>query len=153
MNDELIDIRRPLAVSPSARVELGQDGTLHVLAGPITLHLERAFCEELTTTLARAMVRLVQEDPAPARSAAGRASDARSCRHLRVVVMEHDEPTGSAVLFAPDERAAGRIDSSYEGRLAGRPAIASVAIPSDPSAPRSPGSAPGATRTRQGDRS
>ena len=31
---------------------------LRGLVGPITLHLERAYCEELATTLARAMVRL-----------------------------------------------------------------------------------------------
>jgi hypothetical protein len=58
MNDELIDIREPLAGSKNVRVERGRDGVLHVLVGPITLHLERAYCEELATTLARAMVRL-----------------------------------------------------------------------------------------------
>jgi hypothetical protein len=58
MNERLIDIRTELAASPRTRVEVGQDGVLHVLAGPVTLHLERAVCEELTTTLARAMVAL-----------------------------------------------------------------------------------------------
>ena len=58
MNDQLIDVRTPLAVSSNARVEIGRDGVIHVLAGPVTLHLERAMCEELTTTLARAMVML-----------------------------------------------------------------------------------------------
>lgn len=60
MSDRLVDVRTPLASSRQTRVELGRDGILHVLAGPVTLHLERAFCEELTTTLARAMVRLDQ---------------------------------------------------------------------------------------------
>ena len=69
MNDDLVDVRTPLAVSPHVRVELGRDGTLHVLAGPITLHLERAVCEELTTTLARAMVSLAKSAPKQRRPA------------------------------------------------------------------------------------
>lgn len=63
MSESLIDIRTELAASPRTRVELGQDGVLHVLAGPVTLHLDRAVCEELTTTLARAMVALAQAKP------------------------------------------------------------------------------------------
>lgn len=63
MSDELIDIRTPLAASKNARVELGRDGVLHVLAGPVTLHMDRATCEELTTTLARAMVSLAGMHP------------------------------------------------------------------------------------------
>ncbi len=63
MSDRLIDIRTQLAASPRTRVEIGQDGVLHVLAGPITLHLDRAVCEELTTTLARAMVALARSKP------------------------------------------------------------------------------------------
>jgi hypothetical protein len=63
MSDELIDVRTPLATSRHARVEIGHDGVLHVLAGPVTLHLERAICEELTTTLARAMVALARSQP------------------------------------------------------------------------------------------
>jgi hypothetical protein len=58
VSDELIDVRTPLAASKHARVEIGRDGVLHVLAGPVTLHMDRATCEELTTTLARAMVAL-----------------------------------------------------------------------------------------------
>jgi hypothetical protein len=63
MNERLIDIRTELAASPRTRVELGQDGVLHVLAGPVTLHLDRAVCEELTTTMARAMVTLARSEP------------------------------------------------------------------------------------------
>ena len=63
MTERLIDIRTELAASPRTRVEIGQDGVLHVLAGPITLHLDRAVCEELTTTLARAMVALSRHEP------------------------------------------------------------------------------------------
>jgi hypothetical protein len=62
MND-LVDVRTSLAVSPTARVEIGRDGILHILAGPVTLHLDRAACEELTTTLARAMVVLAKATP------------------------------------------------------------------------------------------
>lgn len=60
MSERLIDIRTELAASPRTRVEVGQDGVLHVLAGPVTLHMDRAICEELTTTLARAMVALAR---------------------------------------------------------------------------------------------
>jgi hypothetical protein len=60
MSDHRIDIRTELAASKRTRVDIGQDGVLHVLAGPITLHLDRATCEELTTTLARAMVALAR---------------------------------------------------------------------------------------------
>jgi hypothetical protein len=63
MSERLIDVRTPLAASSNARVELGRDGVLHVLAGPVTLHLDRARCEELTTTLARAMVALAGIQP------------------------------------------------------------------------------------------
>jgi hypothetical protein len=63
MSDRLVDIRTQLAASPRTRVEIGQDGVLHVLAGPITLHLDRTVCEELTTTLARAMVALARIKP------------------------------------------------------------------------------------------
>lgn len=63
MSGELIDIRTPLAVSKNARVEIGRDGVLHVLAGPVTVHMDRATCEELTTTLARAMVALAKLHP------------------------------------------------------------------------------------------
>ena len=63
MTDHRIDIRTELAASPRTRVEIGRDGVLHVLAGPITLHLDRAVCEELTTTLARAMVALSRHEP------------------------------------------------------------------------------------------
>jgi hypothetical protein len=62
MND-LIDIRTPLAASKNARVELGRDGVLHVLVGPVTVHMDRATCEELATTLARSMVTLATLHP------------------------------------------------------------------------------------------
>ena len=58
-----MDIRTQLAASARTRVEIGEDGVLHVLAGPVTLHLERAVCEELTTTLAKAMVVLARSAP------------------------------------------------------------------------------------------
>jgi hypothetical protein len=58
MSDRLIDVRTPLAVSEDVRVEIGGDGTLHVLLPAMTLHLEQAHCEQLATTLARALVRL-----------------------------------------------------------------------------------------------
>ncbi len=60
MKEDLIDIRTELASSQRTRVEIGRDGVLHVLAGPVTLHLDRMVCEELTTTLAKAMVILAR---------------------------------------------------------------------------------------------
>jgi hypothetical protein len=83
MSERLIDIRTELAASPRTRVELGQDGVLHVLAGPVTLHMDRAICEELTTTLARAMVVL-------ARGQAERRR-APSLRLLREAPRERDD--------------------------------------------------------------
>ncbi len=69
MSDQLVDIRTPLAVSEHTRVEVGQDGVLHVLAGPVTIHLDRGRCEELTTTLARAMLALARADAQVAKPA------------------------------------------------------------------------------------
>jgi len=63
VSDEPIDVRTALARSSGVRVEVGRAGIVHVLVGPITLHLDRDACEELTTTLARAMVRLAQTQP------------------------------------------------------------------------------------------
>ena len=62
MSKRLIDVRTELARSPHTRVEIGEDGVLHVLAGPVTLHLDRKICEELTTTLARSLVALARAD-------------------------------------------------------------------------------------------
>ena len=58
MSERLVDVRTPLAVSANVRIELGDDGALHVVTPRLTLHLDRAQCEELTTTLARGLVRL-----------------------------------------------------------------------------------------------
>jgi hypothetical protein len=58
VSDSLIDVRTPLAVSENVRVEVGRDGGLHIVTALLTLHLQREQCEELTTTLARALVRL-----------------------------------------------------------------------------------------------
>lgn len=51
-----------LASSENTRVEL-VDAVLHVHVGPLSLRLERSACEELTTTLARAMVHLARARP------------------------------------------------------------------------------------------
>jgi hypothetical protein len=80
VNSELVDVRTPLAVTPSARVELGADETLHVLVGPVTLHVHRHLCEELATTLAVAMVRLHERDKM------------RESRTLRLVMPERETP-------------------------------------------------------------
>lgn len=67
MSHDLIDVRTPLAASKHARVEIGEDGVLHVLVGPLTLHLDQATCQELATTLARGMVRLAETQAAKPR--------------------------------------------------------------------------------------
>lgn len=68
MSKRLIDVRTELARSPHTRVEIGEDGVLHVLAGPVTLHLDRKICEELTTTLARSLVALARAEAPATRS-------------------------------------------------------------------------------------
>lgn len=78
MSDERIDARTPLATSENVRVEAGSDGVLHLHVGPITLHLHRDRCEELTTTLARAMIGLA------------RAERAAKAPRLRLVRTEND---------------------------------------------------------------
>jgi len=88
VNETLTDIRTPIAVSPSARVELGRDGTLHVLVGPVTLHVERHLCEELATTLAVAMVRLYEHDDQR------RSNETPSSPVLRLVASEPSECSG-----------------------------------------------------------
>lgn len=52
-----------LASAPGYRVELADDGVVHVHAGPLSFRLARDACEALTTTLARAMVRLARVCP------------------------------------------------------------------------------------------
>src|SRR6201999_3413193 len=42
MSDRLIDVRTPLAVSEDVRVEIGGDGTMHVLLPALTLPLDQA---------------------------------------------------------------------------------------------------------------
>lgn len=72
MSDRLVDVRTPLATSEHARVEMGQDGVLHVLVGAVTLHLDQAVAEELTTTLARAMLALRRAERAASKPAASK---------------------------------------------------------------------------------
>jgi len=52
-----------LASAPGYRIELADDGVVHVHAGPVSFRLARDACEALTTTLARAMVRLAHVCP------------------------------------------------------------------------------------------
>ncbi|MDC0717068.1 hypothetical protein [Nannocystis bainbridge] len=52
-----------LASAPGYRVELGEGGVVLVHAGPVSFRLARDACEALTTTLARAMVRLARVCP------------------------------------------------------------------------------------------
>lgn len=85
MSDEWVDVRTPLAVSENVRVEVGDDGRLHVVTAMLTLHFEQPECEELTTTMARALVRLHKLN-----------KPRRAAPKLRVV--------GAQAVPAPDER-------------------------------------------------
>lgn len=58
MSDRFVDVHTQLAASEHARVERGQDGVLHVRVGAVTLHLDLTQAEDLSTTLARAMLAL-----------------------------------------------------------------------------------------------
>ena len=89
MKDELMDIRTSLARSPNARVEVGSDGVLHILAGPITLHVDRSICEELAGTLARAMIALrkVEARSAPALRLVGAQTQSQD---TNVLVSSHE---------------------------------------------------------------
>jgi hypothetical protein len=69
VNDKLIDVRIPLAASDNVRVEVGRDGEVYLVTQSVTLHLAQARCEELTSTLARAMLRLRKLEAARARPA------------------------------------------------------------------------------------
>jgi vitamin B12 transporter len=60
---ELIDVRAVLAVSKGARAKIGRGGTLRVQRHGPRGHVNRATCEELTTTLARAMAALAKLHP------------------------------------------------------------------------------------------
>lgn len=53
--------RTLLAQSPQARIEACSCGVIHVNTGAITLRLDPAACEALTTTLARAMLEMAQQ--------------------------------------------------------------------------------------------
>jgi hypothetical protein len=101
MNDGPNDVLTELASSKQIRVEIGRDGVLHVLAGYVTLHLDRSVCEELTTTLARAMVTLARAQPKARRaqlslvgreSSAGRATNSPAPESLTATQENSIEP-------------------------------------------------------------
>jgi hypothetical protein len=57
------DVRTELADSTSTRVEMDAEGVLHVHCCSVSLRLNRDLCEELATTLARAVVALARRQP------------------------------------------------------------------------------------------
>jgi hypothetical protein len=57
--------RVELAACPTSRVELDPDGSLHVISGNTTLRLDQATCEDLATTLARAVIALSKRQSEP----------------------------------------------------------------------------------------
>lgn len=83
MSDQPIDDRTPLATSENVQIDAGSVGVLHLHVGPLTLHLQRDRCEELTTTLARAMVSLARAE---------RAARAAKVPRLRLVRAKSDVP-------------------------------------------------------------
>lgn len=105
MDQRLMDIRTQLAASPTARVEIGEDGVLHVLAGPLTLHLDRAACEELTTTLARAMIVLARserERRAPRLQLVPVGAERSSVAAAKAAIMTAAAPPSASTTRSPD---------------------------------------------------
>ena len=94
------DVRTVLARSARTRVEMCSCGLLHVHAGPVSLHLQHKACEELTTTMARAMIELSrrrrrQRMPRLTVLPGGEAS----------VAGEHGSPGGEPAAHASSRRA------------------------------------------------
>jgi hypothetical protein len=58
MGKNTSEVRTQLAASTDCRVELDAAGVLHVHSGETTLELDQAACEDLATTLARAVIAL-----------------------------------------------------------------------------------------------
>ncbi len=58
------EVRTELAASTDCRVELDEAGVLHVHSGDTTLQLDQAACEDLATTLARAVIALSKRQAA-----------------------------------------------------------------------------------------
>jgi len=57
-DDKLMDVRVPLAAAEGVVVEIGHGGTIHIELSQVSLRLQRAECERITSAMARAMVRL-----------------------------------------------------------------------------------------------
>ena len=67
-NDSNLE-RTELATGPNCQVEIDEHGMLHVHAGDVSLELDQAACEDLATTLARAVITLSKRQAAAARRA------------------------------------------------------------------------------------
>lgn len=52
---------RALAGDTTTRVSIDDAGIIHIDVGPLSLRLEYSVCADLTTILAKAMVRLARE--------------------------------------------------------------------------------------------
>jgi hypothetical protein len=65
MTNKSANGRTELAASTSTRVEIDEEGVMHVLSGGVTLHLDEEACEELATTLARAVIALSRSRATP----------------------------------------------------------------------------------------
>ena len=58
--NESVEVRETLSSASTTRLDIGEDGVLHLLVGPVTIHLDQPTCEELTTTLATGLLKLVK---------------------------------------------------------------------------------------------
>ena len=60
VGEDVVEIRETLSEASQTRLDRGEDGVLHILVGPVTLHLDQAVCAELATTLAPGLMRLIE---------------------------------------------------------------------------------------------
>ena len=58
--NESVEVRETLSSASTTRLDIGDDGVLHLPVGPVTIHLDQPTCEELTTTLATGLLKLVK---------------------------------------------------------------------------------------------
>ena len=61
-DDQLMDVRVPLAAAEGVVVEVGRGDIIHVELSQVSLRLSRTDCERITSAMARAMVRLRKMD-------------------------------------------------------------------------------------------
>ena len=57
---DIVEVRETLSGASTTRLDLDEDGVLHLLVGPLTIHLDQPTAEELTNTLATGLLKLMK---------------------------------------------------------------------------------------------